>query len=137
MTNDESSTPGHTIKNLGEVEDSAAKFGFAEMGEARFARDDLDAKDTGISRHILNANMRQPFGHRHTECEEIYVVVNGSGRIAVGDHVHEISILDAIRVAPEIVRAFEAGPDGLEVIAFGTHVKDDGELIQGWWPAVE
>lgn len=131
MTDNEAS---HTIKNLGEVEDSAAKFGLSDFGEARFAREDLGAEDTGISRHILNANKRQPFGHKHAECEEIYVVINGSGKIAIGDHVHDISILDAIRVAPETPRAFEAGPDGLEVLAFGSHVKDDGEILQGWWP---
>ena len=38
-----------------------------------------------------------------------------------------------MRVSPEVMRAFEAGPDGLEVLAFGPRHKGDGELVQGWW----
>jgi len=41
--------------------------------------------------------------------------------------------LDAVRVSPAVTRAFEAGPDGLEVLAFGPHHEGDGELIPGWW----
>ena len=41
--------------------------------------------------------------------------------------------MDALRVAPTVTRAFEAGPDGLELLAFGPRHKGDGETIQGWW----
>ena len=41
------------------------------------------------------------------------------------DEVVEITSWDAIRVSPETVRAFSAGPDGLELLAFGTHTEDD------------
>jgi hypothetical protein len=30
-------------------------------------------------------------------------------------------------------RSFEAGPDGLEFIAFGTRHDGDGQAIPGWW----
>ena len=41
--------------------------------------------------------------------------------------------LDAIRVAPGVIRAFEGGPEGIELLAFGPRHDGDGELIQDWW----
>jgi quercetin dioxygenase-like cupin family protein len=67
--------------------------------------------------------------------EEVYVVLEGSGRVAVDDEVKEVRRLDAIRVAPGSVRAFEAGPEGLEFLAIGSHHAGDAELIPGFWPS--
>jgi quercetin dioxygenase-like cupin family protein len=61
------------------------------------------------------------------------VVVSGSGRMRLDDDVIDISELDAIRVAPRVVRAFEAGDDGLAVLAFGARRDKDGEVINGFW----
>lgn len=123
----------HTIKNLEDVDDMAAKSGLGETGQARFAREDLDAQDTGLSHQRLNPGKRQSFGHRHNKAEEIYLVLSGSGRVKLDDEILEIKRLDAIRVAPETMRAFEAGPDGLEFVVFGPHHGGDGEMVQGWW----
>jgi len=51
------------------------------------------------------------------------------------EEILDVQRMDAIRVAPEVIRAFEAGPEGIEVLAFGPRHEGDGELIQGWWPA--
>jgi mannose-6-phosphate isomerase-like protein (cupin superfamily) len=123
----------YTLKKLTDVADSAPKFGFSEVQEARFANDDLDAEDTGVSHHRVKANKRQGFGHKHEDAEEIYVVVAGSGRVKLDDEIVEIERLDAIRVAPEVTRQFEGGPDGLEFLAFGPHRDADGEIVPGWW----
>ena len=124
---------GFTIENLRNVEDSAPKFGFGELGEARFARGALSAEDTGIAYLKLNPDRRQAFGHHHDEAEEVYVVIAGSGRVRLDDEIRDIAKLDAIRVAPKVVRAFEAGPDGLEVLAVGPHHDGDGELLPEFW----
>jgi mannose-6-phosphate isomerase-like protein (cupin superfamily) len=121
-----------THKKLTDVEDSAPKFGF-EHGEARFATEDLDGEDTGVSHHRVKPNERQPFGHRHEDAEEVYVVMAGSGRMKLDDEIIEVERLDAIRVAPAVTRAFEAGAGGLEVLAFGPRHKGDGEVLPGWW----
>jgi mannose-6-phosphate isomerase-like protein (cupin superfamily) len=123
----------YTHKRLTDVKDSAPEFGVGDGMEARFAKDDLDAEDTGISHHRLKPGKRQPFGHRHDEAEEIYVVLGGTGRIKMDDEILEVETLDAIRVAPGVTRAFEAGPGGLEVIAVGARHDGDGELVQDWW----
>jgi mannose-6-phosphate isomerase-like protein (cupin superfamily) len=123
----------HTIKNIEDVEDIAAKHGFGELGEARFAREDLDASDTGLSHQRLRPGRRQAFGHRHEQAEEIYLVLSGSGRVKLDDEILDIKRLDAIRVAPNTMRAFEAGPEGLELVVFGPHFSGDGEIVPDWW----
>ena len=123
----------YTLKKLTDVKDSAAAFGYGEIGEARFAGKDLGASDTGVALERIKPNQRLPFGHRHENAEEIYVVLSGSGRAKLDDEILDLGPLDALRVAPTVTRCFEAGPDGLELLAFGPHHKGDGEIIQGWW----
>jgi mannose-6-phosphate isomerase-like protein (cupin superfamily) len=123
----------YTLKQLKDVEDSAKKFGFGEIQEVRFATEDLDAEDTGVSHHKIKAGMRQPFAHKHDKAEEIYVVLAGSGRAKLDDEIIELDTLDALRVAPGVTRAFEAGPSGIEIIVFGPHHVGDGEILQEWW----
>jgi len=123
----------YTLKKLTDVKDSAAEFGHGEYQEARFAGKDLEASDTGVALERVKPHQRQPFGHRHENAEEIYVVIAGSGRAKLDDEIIELGALDALRVAPTVTRCFEAGPDGLELLAFGPHHKGDGEIIQGWW----
>lgn len=122
-----------THKKLTDVKDSAPEFGIGEIQEARFAKDDLDAERTGLSHLRLKPGKRSPFGHKHEEAEEVYIVIAGSGRMKLGDEIIEVETLDAIRVSPEVIRAFEAGDEGLEVIAAGSRHDGDGEIVQDWW----
>lgn len=124
----------YTIKNLASVDDSAPKFGFGEVGEAHFARGALEAERTGVAYHVLRPNRRQAFAHRHDDAEEIAVVIAGGGRVKLDDEVHELRALDAVRVAPDVTRQFEAGPEGMSYVVFGPHHERDGELIhEGFW----
>jgi mannose-6-phosphate isomerase-like protein (cupin superfamily) len=124
-----------TIQNLRDVDDSAPKFGLQEHQEAHFATGALEATSTGFAYHRVKPGKRQGFGHRHVDAEEVYVVLAGSGRIRLDDEIRDIAPLDAIRVAPAVVRAFEAGPDGLDVLAFGPRHEGDGEVLPEFWPA--
>lgn len=126
------STP-YTVMRLTDVKDSAQQFGVGGDMEARFAKDELDAERTGLSHHRLKPTKRQPFGHKHDQAEEIYVVLGGNGRVKLDDDVVEVEPLDAIRVAPGVIRAFEAGPGGLEVLAVGARHDGDGEIVADWW----
>ena len=120
----------YSIKNLREVEDVAPRFGFSEVQEARFARRDLESETLGLAFHRVRPQCRQAFAHRHRAAEEIYVVLSGSGRMKLDDEIHEISGMDAIRVAPQVARAFEAGPDGLELLVFGPHHEGESEVLR-------
>lgn len=123
----------YTLKRLTDVQDSAPKFGYGELQEARFATSDLEAEQTGVSHHRVRPGRRQGFAHKHGKAEEIYVVISGSGRVKLDDDIVELGALDALRVGPEVTRAFEGGPDGIELIAFGPRHEGDGELIHDWW----
>jgi mannose-6-phosphate isomerase-like protein (cupin superfamily) len=81
-------------------------------------------------------NTRIPGGHSHREQEEAYVVVSGSGRVRLDDEVRDIRLWDVVRVAPEVVRGFESGPDGLELIAVGGPKPEGGDGVQSDapWP---
>jgi quercetin dioxygenase-like cupin family protein len=124
----------YTINNHQDVENSAPE-GAGDGLEARFARKHLDSEHLGVSYFRYGAGFRAPYGHRHREQEEAYVVVGGSGRLRVDDDVLELKRWDVVRVAPQSVRGFEGGPDGLEVIAIGADRPEggDGELVRDWW----
>jgi mannose-6-phosphate isomerase-like protein (cupin superfamily) len=126
---------GYTIRNLKEVEDAAPGFGLSPGLEARFARVPLECASSGITYFRLAPSFRVPFGHRHGEQEEIYVVASGSARIRLEDEVLELRQWDAVRVDPGTMRNFEAGPDGAELIVFGAPNTGpaDAEIEQGWW----
>ena len=120
--------------NLLELEDSIGDR--APEIEGRFGRGALEARDVGVSHFRYAPGFRSPFAHRHGEQEEVYVVVAGSGRVLVDGELVELRKWDALRVSPEGVRAFEAGPDGLDLIAVGGPKPDggDAEMSSVVWP---
>jgi len=123
----------YTVTKLTEVEDSAPKFGFGELQEARFAKEALGSPNIGVSLMRVKPDKRQGFAHKHDQAEEVYVVVSGSGRVKLDDDIVELERLDALRVEPSVTRQFEAGSEGLELLAFGPRHDRDGEIFPGWW----
>ena len=121
-----------TIVSLAAVGDAAPENGFGDRWEARVAHASLRAQRTGVTHFRLLPGKRGPFTHRHTEAEEIYVVLGGSGRIKLDDQLFDVGPQDAIRVAPTTARAFD-GPEGLEFLAFGPHHPGDGEPVEDAW----
>jgi mannose-6-phosphate isomerase-like protein (cupin superfamily) len=104
--------------------------------EARFARKHLESEHLGISYFRYEPGHRNTTGHRHREQEEAYLVVGGSGRLRLDDEIVDVRKWDVVRVAPATLRAFEAGPEGLEVVAVGSDRPEggDGERVEEWWP---
>ena len=128
--------PGYTHINLKtDVEDMAPKFGFAPNLESHFARKPLGLEKSGITYYRVAPDYRIPFGHKHGEQEEIYLLLSGSARMKLDDDIVELGPLDALRVPPEVIRAFEAGPEGAEIVAFGAPSNEnrDAEMVQEWW----
>ncbi len=127
--------PDYTLTNLKEIEDSAGAR--TASVEGRMARRHLDSTELGVSYFRYAPGFRSPVGHRHREQEEVYVVIAGSGRVKLDDEVRDLRRWDVLRVAPPVVRAFEAGSDGLELIAAGGARPEggDGEMLEVDWPA--
>jgi mannose-6-phosphate isomerase-like protein (cupin superfamily) len=120
--------------NLLDVEDS---MGDRAPGiEVRFGRKHLDSRDLGVSHVRYEPNLRAEMAHSHREQEEAYVVVAGSGRMLLDGEIVELRQWDVVRVAPEVVRAFESGADGLDMIAVGGPKPEGGDGVVGTasWP---
>jgi uncharacterized cupin superfamily protein len=120
-------------KNLLDVKDSAVEHGLSAHQEARFPQRDLGSEQTGMNFLIVKPGHREAFAHRHRTAEEIYVVIDGTGRVKLDEELVELAPLDAVRVSPGVARSFEAGPDGLRVLIFGPRVESDGEMVQDFW----
>jgi mannose-6-phosphate isomerase-like protein (cupin superfamily) len=123
----------YTVVNLKEIDNSAGEH--APDLEAYFGRKHLDSEHLGVSYFRYGPGFRSGMGHSHREQEEVYVVVNGSGRIKLNDDIVELRQWDVVRVAPATVRALEGGPEGLEFIAIGADRPEggDGVRAENWW----
>jgi mannose-6-phosphate isomerase-like protein (cupin superfamily) len=125
----------YTKVNLKQVEDMAPRFGMAPDMESRFARRALELENSGLSYFKVAPDYRLPFGHTHSEQEEVYLVVAGGARFKLDDEVIELGAWDALRVPPGTMRGMESGPEGAEILAFGAPNTEnkDAEMEQGWW----
>jgi uncharacterized cupin superfamily protein len=119
---------GYAIVNLKEIEDSAGER--APGMEARFARTSLGSEHLGVTYMRYAPGLRSPMAHSHREQEEAYVVIGGSGRVRLDDEVRDIRQWDVVRVSPATVRAFEAGPEGLEIVAVGSDRPEGGDGVR-------
>ena len=125
--------PGYAVKNLMDIDDLAE----GPEQEIRFSRKYLDSEHLGVTYRRFAPGFVSTDGHHHEVQEEAYVVISGSGRIKLGDDSVELKRWDVIRVSPEVVRGFDAGPDGLELIAVGADKPEagDGVLDSARWPS--
>ena len=118
----------YTIVNLKQIEDSVSAH-VPEI-EGRFGRRHIGSEHLGVSYFRFAPDMQAGTGHHHVSQEEVYVVVGGSGRMLLDGEVRELRPWDVVRVSPPVVRAFGAGPEGLEVIAVGSDRPEGGDGVQ-------
>src|SRR5262245_52484943 len=111
-----------------DVEDMAPRFQLSPGLESRFARKPLGLERSGFSYYKVAPDFRTPFGHKHSEQEEVYVIVSGSARLRLEDEVLELVQWDVVRIAPDVMRAFEGGPAGAEVLAIGAPNNDNRDV---------
>jgi len=126
----------YTHINLKEdVDDQAPNFGLSPQLEARMARVPLEMENAGLSYIRIAPGFRMPYGHKHKNQEEVFVLVSGNARIKIDDEVRELKQWDAVRLHRDTVRGFEAGDQGAEFIAIGAPNTGpgDAEVIQDWW----
>jgi quercetin dioxygenase-like cupin family protein len=124
----------YAIKNLLEIDDLAADNPDREI---RFSRKYIDSTELGVTYERFAPNFTSTDGHSHEVQEEAYVVIEGSGTARLDDERIELKQWDVVRVAPAVVRGFDAGPDGLTLLAIGGSKPEggDGNLVKDRWPA--
>jgi quercetin dioxygenase-like cupin family protein len=123
-----------TKKNFGDLRDVSPDDVRIQW---RFARDALGSPELGLSRFTYEPGARMPWGHRHREQEEAYVVVGGAGRANLDGEVIHLEAWDVLRVAPSVIRSFEAGPEGLDLLCIGGRKPEGGdtERVADPWDA--
>lgn len=125
--------PDWTRKNFNDLRDVSPEHVDIQW---RFARDALGSPELGISRFTYEPGARMPWGHRHREQEEAYVVAAGSGRAKLDDEIIDLAPWDVLRVAPGVTRSFEAGPEGMDLMCIGGRKPKggDAERFEDFWP---
>jgi quercetin dioxygenase-like cupin family protein len=121
-------TKVHLVDDLKDLAETA---GFGDQLETRFARAALGSKEGALGFQRIKPGQRQPFGHKQKEQEELHVVIAGSGRVKVDHDILELRTLDALRIAPDAIRQFEAGPDGMDLLIFGSPAGDPTKVGGG------
>jgi quercetin dioxygenase-like cupin family protein len=116
---------------IDDIKDLAETAGFGEQLETRFARAALGSKEGALGLQRIKPNQRQPFAHKQKEQEELHVIIAGSGRVKVDHDFIELRQYDAVRIAPEVIRQFEAGPDGMDLLIFGSPAGDPTKVGGG------
>jgi quercetin dioxygenase-like cupin family protein len=122
----------YAIKNLMEID----PIDNSEEYDVRFSRKYLDSDQLGITYERFAPGFTSTDGHRHEVQEEAYVVIDGSGTVKLDEERIEVKRWDVVRVAPEVVRGFDAGPEGLVLIAIGGTKPEtgDGVRVKDRWP---
>lgn len=73
--------------------------------------DKLGLTGAEISINTLPAGQSVPFIHSHKQNEEIYYIVNGSGKVVIDGEAIELTAGDWIRISPKAERQFFAADD--------------------------
>ena len=121
---------GYTIVNLLEIDDYVE--GKIPGVEGRFSRKYLDSRDLGVSHWRYAPDTRNPEATATASRRRPTSSSRARPRpprrrvrdIRLGRHPRE----------PEVVRAFEAGPDGLELIAVGGPKPEGGDGVRAETP---
>ena len=100
----------YTIKNLGEVEDMAPKFGFWARSTRPASPAAIWAPRRRASRTTSSSPAASSPSDTATRCRGDLRRRRGSGRVKLDDEVREIERLDAIRVAPSVGALVRGGP---------------------------
>lgn len=115
-----------TIVALAGVEQS-----LQDRGPVHRTRRDLGraagSKLSGLQHVSVCAGRRSSVRHCHSREDEIFVVLEGSGTLLLGDERHAVRRGSVVSrpAGTGVAHSFEAGDDGLVLLAYGTRDPDD------------
>lgn len=72
---------------------------------------DLHAEFVGLSVNSTEPGATSPFWHAHSQLEEIYVFLEGTGDLALDDDVVQVQAGTIVRAGVDVWRALRCSPD--------------------------
>jgi mannose-6-phosphate isomerase-like protein (cupin superfamily) len=128
---------GYRIVPVAEVPDQAAEVGMdPDHFEIRFLREPLALQNFAVTFERFGGGWRPARGHRHTVQEEVYFLVSGRAQVKLDDEVIDLEPWTAVRVPPEIARAFRAaGDEDAVFVTIGAPQAgfEDVEFLPDFW----
>lgn len=87
---------------------------------------------SGLQHVAVAPGKRSSTRHCHSQEEELFVVLDGAGVVLLGDEQRQVSRGSVVArpAGTGVAHAFQAGPDGLALLAYGT--RDSADLC--WYP---
>lgn len=127
----------YTVVSADEVPDPTGDY----PGEMRMFTDPLGTEQVAFTYRRMpprTGGMKGlRWGHSHKTQEEVYFVVSGTLRVKVGDEEFDLGPRQALRLAPEAVRAiWNDGDEDVELIMCSPRVEDlsaDAEIDRDFW----
>jgi mannose-6-phosphate isomerase-like protein (cupin superfamily) len=128
---------GYRIVRVAEVPDQAAEVGMdPDHFEIRFLREALALENFAVTFERFGGGWRPARGHRHAVQEEVYFLVSGRAQVKLDEEVIDLEPWTAVRVPPEIARAFRAtGDEDAVFVTIGAPQMgfDDVEFLPDFW----
>ncbi|WP_377479916.1 MAG: cupin domain-containing protein [Microcoleus anatoxicus] len=94
-------------------------FDFDSLSWLTSPRGKLGLEAVGLGLINLSPNEGYTFTHSHSEQEEVYIVIRGSGKIQINGEIIDLTHGDLVRVSPTVKRALKAEENGIFVICAG------------------
>ena len=93
---------GYSVTQIGSIDSWSGK---------AFLEGDLGAENTGLSINATEPGGESPFWHSHANSEELYIVLDGTGEIVLGEDIVPLNAGTVVRVAPGTMMALRCLPD--------------------------
>lgn len=84
----------------------------------RFVDKEIPAQFIGVSTNSLAPGGSAPFWHTHSQLEEMYVFLTGTGQMALDDDIVEVKPGTIVRVGQNVWRAWHAAADSTDTLTW-------------------
>lgn len=105
----------YDVVPIGALDEWRSHFGGFDPARARDGRrivdHELAMQYIGLSANALEPGEEAGYWHSHSRIEELYVFLEGTGQMGVGDDVIDVGPGSVVRIGQDVWRTWRAKPD--------------------------